>query len=523
MSYILKKDSWGKIGIFKELIIIVAITVVIVILSSIYDVFGTVFEWARAHEIMIFETHELIIAFVVLVFLFGVFSFIRWRELNREVAERKDVEEALRKSEQQSSVAMEAARGIIFSYDVATGDVNLGGAIEEITGYTPEEFSMIDIDTWMERIHPSARDRVTSALQGAFQANRITIEYRFKTKNGDYILLSSTTLTEKDEKGKPTRIVGVLQDITERKQAEEAFLESEGKYRTLFDNAHEAIYVVQDEKIKFYNPIAQELHGYSREELTSKPFTYFIHKEDQKIVSECFKTLLGGEIFPDTYASRIINKAGETKWVELNITHFFWEDRPAILCFMTDITERKQEEEERIRLTEELKRLSVTDALTGVANRRQLINFLDQEISRSERTGSQFALLMIDLDHFKEMNDQFGHQVGDEVLKRCVAAFKNKIRKIDLVARYGGEEFCVVLLDIPSPEALKVADKLRKALRLLPAPMPTISIGIAYSREKLSSKDLLKQAGQALYDAKFSGRDCVVVSQHANEDDKPKG
>ncbi|MBC8457199.1 MAG: diguanylate cyclase [Deltaproteobacteria bacterium] len=515
----MKKNSWRRISTFKELIIIAAITVVIVILSSIYDVFEAVFEWIRTHEIMIFETNELIIASVVLVFLFGIFSFIRWRELNREVTERKHVEEALRKGEKQSSVAMEAARGIIFSYDVATGDVNLGGAIEEITGYTPEEFSLIDIDSWVERIHPNARDRVISTLQGAFQRNRATIEYRFRTKNGDYILLSSTTLTEKDEKGKPTRIVGILQDITERKRAEEAFLESEEKYRTLFQNALEAIYVVQDEKIKFYNPIAQELYGYSREELTSKPFTYFIHNEDQKIVSERYKKLLGGETFPTTYNSRIINKAGETKWVELNMTQFFWEDRPAILCFMTDITERKQTEEERIRLTEELKRLSVTDALTGIANRRQLINFLDQEIARSERTGSPFALLMIDLDHFKEVNDQYGHQVGDEVLKRLVAAFNKKLRKIDLLARYGGEEFCVVLPDTPSPKALEVADKLRTALRSLPAPMPTISIGIAYSREKLSWKDLVQQADQALYEAKFSGRDCVVVSQHANEVD----
>ena len=107
MSYILKKNSWRRISIFKELIIIAAITVVIVILSSIYDVFGTVFEWIRTHEIMIFETDELIIASVVLVFLFGIFSFIRWRELNREVTERKRVEEALRRSEKQSSVAME--------------------------------------------------------------------------------------------------------------------------------------------------------------------------------------------------------------------------------------------------------------------------------------------------------------------------------------------------------------------------------------------------------------------------------
>ena len=133
--------------------------------------------------------------------------------------------------------------------------------------------------------------------------------------------------------------------IAERKRAEEALRESEEKYRKLFENASEAIYVAQDGKIKFPNPKTGELYGYSREELTSKPFTYFIHEKDQKMVLERHKKRLIGEVLPSIYPFRIINKAGDTKWVELNVVSFSWDDRPAALCCVTNITERKQAEE----------------------------------------------------------------------------------------------------------------------------------------------------------------------------------
>ena len=128
------------------------------------------------------------------------------------------------------------------------------------------------------------------------------------------------------------------------KWAEEALRQNEEKYRTLFENASEAIYVTQDGKIKFPNPKMEELYGYSAEELTSKPFTYFIHQEDQEMVLERYKRRLRGEIPPSTYPFRIINKAGDTKWVEINAVAFSWDHRPATLCFLTDITERKRAE-----------------------------------------------------------------------------------------------------------------------------------------------------------------------------------
>ena len=109
----------------------------------------------------------------------------RVKELEREVAEHRQADEVLRKSEKQASVAIEAARGFTFSYDIATSKIEWGGAIEEITGYTPKEFANVDIDGWAERIHPDDRDRILSILQQAFERDRATAEYRFRTKKGD--------------------------------------------------------------------------------------------------------------------------------------------------------------------------------------------------------------------------------------------------------------------------------------------------------------------------------------------------
>lgn len=138
----------------------------------------------------------------------------------RDVTERKKAEEELRSSEKQSSAAIEAARALTFNYDIASGKINWNGAIEDITGCTKEEFVKIDVDGWTKRLHPDDRDRVLSILQEAIKKkDRATAEYRFKTKKG-YVVLSSISLTEK-ENGKAVRLVGILQDVTEQKKAEE--------------------------------------------------------------------------------------------------------------------------------------------------------------------------------------------------------------------------------------------------------------------------------------------------------------
>ena len=169
------------------------------------------------------------------------------------------------------------------------------------------------------------------------------------------------------------------------------------------------------------------------------------------------------------------------------------------------------------RLYAQMLELSYTDPLTGVPNRRQLAQRLEQEWTRSLRFGDDLAVLMIDLDHFKRVNDTYGHQFGDAILRSVALALQRNIRKVDTVARFGGEEFCVVLPRVTKAEALEIAEKLRRSIAqtaLEGSPGMTlftsISIGVAaLGADAADANLLLEQADRALYEAKRSGRNAV--------------
>ena len=149
-----------------------------------------------------------------------------------------------------------------------------------------------------------------------------------------------------DETGQPVEIVGVVRDITERKHAEEELKKSEERYRQLAENAGEAILVVQDGMIRFSNPKGAELSGYSIEELTYKPFVEFIYPDDSAMVADRYLRRLKGDTLPQTYDFRVTRKDGAIRWAELNAVLISWDNRPAVLCFMSDITDRKKAAEE---------------------------------------------------------------------------------------------------------------------------------------------------------------------------------
>ena len=178
---------------------------------------------------------------------------------------------------------------------------------------------------------------------------------------------------------------------------------------------------------------------------------------------------------------------------------------------MRNARQRHLLQQERAHMVEKLRELSVTDELTGLANRRSLDRKLEEEVRRSERTSHVFSALMIDLDHFKQVNDRYGHQTGDDVLKQCAAALRENVRAADFVARYGGEEFCVLLPVTPPKGGHRLAEKLRKAVKDLPDPVPTISIGVAFWQPHMTAEEVLRRADEALYKAKAAGRDRVVL------------
>ncbi|RFU22774.1 GGDEF domain-containing protein [Geodermatophilus marinus] len=163
----------------------------------------------------------------------------------------------------------------------------------------------------------------------------------------------------------------------------------------------------------------------------------------------------------------------------------------------------------RVALLERLQRSALTDGLTGVANRRAFDAALERELTFAARTDAPVAVVIVDLDHFKQLNDTWGHQAGDDVLRGVGAALRSCMRQGDLVARYGGEEFAVVMPGATADDAVAVARRIRTELRGVAAPRPiTASLGIAVQRGAASSgAELLAAADAALYESKAGGRD----------------
>jgi diguanylate cyclase (GGDEF)-like protein/hemerythrin-like metal-binding protein/PAS domain S-box-containing protein len=175
-------------------------------------------------------------------------------------------------------------------------------------------------------------------------------------------------------------------------------------------------------------------------------------------------------------------------------------------------------EAEVSRRTAELQALSVTDPLTGVGNRRRLVQALESELRRAARYERPLTALFVDLDRFKDVNDRFGHEAGDDVLVRVAATLRAGLRDVDVIGRWGGEEFVALLVETDLAEGGRVAERLREAVaalrfEVMPARTITVSVGVAEWRAGETGDALLRRADRALYTAKRDGRDRVRFAE----------
>jgi diguanylate cyclase (GGDEF)-like protein len=163
-------------------------------------------------------------------------------------------------------------------------------------------------------------------------------------------------------------------------------------------------------------------------------------------------------------------------------------------------------------LLEQVQKLAATDSLTGIANRRVFADRLDEEFARAERTGRSFSVLLMDIDHFKLINDSLGHEVGDQALREVAHCLASQARPFDLAARYGGEEFAIILPACDESDALRIAERLRISVSEISAPTPlTISAGVAtFPADGLDAASLMRAADDALYQSKRAGRNRVT-------------
>ncbi|WP_164669273.1 diguanylate cyclase domain-containing protein [Virgibacillus doumboii] len=323
-----------------------------------------------------------------------------------------------------------------------------------------------------------------------------------------------------DEKGKGSHIVALVQDITGRKKSERELIssraklrESEKQFRIIAENSSDLITLLdRNGRINYVSPSYEEVLGFDHEEYLGKHYSHNVHPDDmdkvEKTYSEAVENNQNWHI-----QFRQKNSSGDWLWSELRGAPVFdEEDHFLYMVVVTrDIALRKKYEAK-------LKHFAYHDSLTGLPNRRFFKKCLADELKAFEEGMDRFAVIMLDIDHFKDINDSMGHDVGDEVIEEFGRRLKLSIRDTDIVARLGGDEFIILLPGVGSAHnAVKIAEKMKTSLqypwKIKQYKLPlTTSIGIALpSLQGDTVSNILKNADISLYEVKESGRNNIGV------------
>jgi diguanylate cyclase (GGDEF)-like protein/PAS domain S-box-containing protein len=308
--------------------------------------------------------------------------------------------------------------------------------------------------------------------------------------------------------------------VEEREYGNKKTMYPEEDFRLLAENTPDIICRCSlDMVLNYVSPSSVDVLGWTPEEMVGHGPDHLVFEGDMQHLREAASATLGerGERTPATVRMR--KKDGSLVWIEINPRLVLdpETDQPTdVIVVMRDVSERKL-------LEEKLSRLAMTDGLTGVANRRAFDEALEREWKLTLRHGTQISLLLLDIDHFKPFNDQYGHQVGDDCLRAVAQAAVRVVRTTDIVARYGGEEIAMILPHVDVAGARETAEKVRSVIEGLRVPhggnpegggWVTVSIGAATALARVGGtmqmpEGLLQAADHALYKAKHGGRNRV--------------
>jgi diguanylate cyclase (GGDEF)-like protein/PAS domain S-box-containing protein len=318
-------------------------------------------------------------------------------------------------------------------------------------------------------------------------------------------------------KERADRSASLRQRVKELESEVSALRESEEKYRLITDYSGDCLWLMDLATLRFtyVSPAVAQIYGASVEETVALGVQDVLPPESleliQKVLEEELALEATGKADPKrrrTVEVEEYRKDRSRVWIE-NVLSFLRDEhqRPVgIVGVSREITERK-------RLTEELRNLAITDPLTGVYNRRHFLEELQREMSRSNRYTCPFSLIMLDVDHFKEVNDRFGHEAGDRVLKELAEMIRKRIRSTDLLARWGGEEFLILLANTNAPSAVKLVEDLLKLLlarTFSGIGRVTASFGVAGHRVGEGVNEFITRVDNLMYQAKKGGRSRLV-------------
>jgi diguanylate cyclase (GGDEF)-like protein/PAS domain S-box-containing protein len=448
------------------------------------------------------------LSIATLFFILGILfiascSIYVGRRIITQQTERKQTEAKLIESEDRYRSLVELSpKGILVYQDNKIVYAN-SAALSLFKSSNEHELlgkSLLDL------VHPESKEELITNLQKVLNGEFVALhEYKFNTMNGETIFVEAVGSTIMFN-GKPA-LMAIGSDITEKKNLQEQLNINEQRYKSLFEYHSDAVYSFDlDGKFTSANKACETISGYSPEDLINKKFTDFIFVDDLEKTINIFESTIKNGGSPQNHNIRLNHKNG--KMIHLNVTSvpiIVDEQVVGIYGIAKDITEQ-------IKNQAMIQHLAYHDYLTGLPNRNLLDNHLSKELDLTAYQNQKLAILFIDLDRFKAINDTFGHSVGDLLLKEVAKRLKSSVLEKDQVFRQGGDEFIVILDEADRTIAEKVAIRI---LSVLATPFslnksdlfisPSIGISL-YSEDGESMETLIKHADFAMYQAKKAGK-----------------
>lgn len=486
-------------------------------------------------------------------------NVIRVVHVIKDITERKRAEEILKDNEIKYRTLVENVPGMTYRGKSDWSAEIISGS-KAVCGYTPHEINTME-KNWLSIIHPADRQAIYVQGKALLEQHASIIQvYRILHKEGDVRWVEDHKTSLFSEKGDFIGIDGIVFDVTERKRVEETLYFSDERFRQIAENAQAWIWEVAASGLYTYSsPICEKILGYGPDEIVGNKHFYdlFLPEEREAYSKALFEFFSKKEPFRE-FVCRCRHKDGSLVWVSMSGVPVF-NAEGVLLGYRgadTDITPYKKSEaelqaakdklqdqtwgldrtnkaikllsqelqtlnKELIKSNKKLTKMSLIDSQTGLFNHRYFENTIEREFYRAERENGNLALIMIDLDYFKSINDTYGHKFGDVVLKQFAAVVKKVVRRYDIAVRYGGEEFVIISPGSDRNEALTLALRIFDSVRgsnfgikkntvKLQLSMAVVS----YPEDKIiKSMDLIELADRILDKAKEDGANRIYASR----------
>jgi diguanylate cyclase (GGDEF)-like protein/PAS domain S-box-containing protein len=390
--------------------------------------------------------------------------------------------------------------------------------IEELLGYPAREW-LGESSLWEERLHPDDADRVLAETRYAYRERKaFDCEYRLIAADGRVVWVWERDTVIRDDHGEPYLTQGIITDVTATRIAEAALAESEERNRGVVHALEEGLLIYgADGRVLSCNAAATRILGLPEEELLYRAAgewpVQILAEDGTPLAREAMPSqrALQSRLAQRDVVLKIVRRDGVEVWTSVSSHPLMreGETRPygAVTAF-SDITERR-------RAQEQIAFLAYHDPLTKLPNRALLDEHLALGLARARRSGHAVALLFVDLDDFKAVNDSLGHAAGDELLRRIAVRLRGVVRSTDLLARQGGDEFLILLTDVESDPRLSAEAVAKQVEQALLEPFSIAdaefeigsSIGISiYPHDANDADQLLRHADAAMYEVKHAGR-----------------